>query len=111
MAKNKSPDVWERVVGLIVNFFDRRAIRDHEKRIKTLGIITRAKARAGSYEAVKEHFAKPKDEQCSYEAVREIIKGSLFPKNIRFAMPNPSDALMFVLLVIGVLQGIGWLLW
>lgn len=27
------------------------------------------------------------------------------------AMPNPFDAVMFVLLVIGALQGIGWLPW
>ncbi|WP_407223568.1 hypothetical protein [Enterobacter roggenkampii] len=26
-------------------------------------------------------------------------------------MPNPFDAVMFVLLVIGALQGIGWLPW
>lgn len=79
MVKNNSPDAWGWVVGLIVKFMDRRSIRDHAKRIKTLGIMTRAEARAGRYEAVKEHFAKPKDEQLSYEAVREIIKGPLFP--------------------------------
>jgi len=26
-------------------------------------------------------------------------------------MPNPFDAVMFVLLVIGALQGMGWLPW
>ncbi|EMB5519928.1 hypothetical protein U7Q95_002471 [Escherichia coli] len=79
MPKNKSSDVWDRVVGLFVKFLDQRAIRGHANRIKTLGIMTRAKARSGRYEAVKEHFSKPKDEQLSYEAVREIIKGPLFP--------------------------------
>ena len=78
MVKNNPPDVWDRVVGLIVKFLDRRSIVDHAMRIKTLAIMTRAEARAGRYEAVKQHFSKPKDEHLSYEAVREIIKRPLF---------------------------------
>jgi hypothetical protein len=35
----------------------------------------------------------------------------LISKSQRWIMPNPFDAVMFVLLVIGALQGMGWLPW
>ena len=35
----------------------------------------------------------------------------LISKSQRWPMPNPFNAVMFVLLVIGALQGMGWLPW